>query len=652
MSKSVSKYCNLLEFILISFLSLMFLWGVLCGRALAAAVPSIELNGMDNISTFSSETALKATIELDAADQEGVPAKWWVVAETPMGWFSYIYPGGWEFSGETGADLSPAFEGLLFNIEPPLEILNMAGLPTGVYAFYFAVDILMDERLDLATSSYDRATLQVGDGLSYPVVDTGQTACYDGFGDMACPGVNDEFYGQDAQYAGNQPNYAVSNDGLTVYDNVTGLTWTQGADWNEDGTVDVDDKFTYDEAQDYINTLNTQNYGGFSDWRVPTIKELYSLIDYRGTDPMVSGTDTSELTPFINDDVFQFAYGDTTAGERIIDSQWVTTTLYVGKVMNDRTAMFGVNFADGRIKGYPTTNKTFYARFCRGNSAYGTNAFIDNGDGTVTDGATGLMWSRSDSGEGMDWESALAWVREKNDENYLSHDDWRLPNAKELQSLVDYTRSPDTTGSAAIDSLFNATEITNEAGDPDYPFYWSSTTFLRFDGSAENAVYLAFGRGLGAMDGTTVIDVHGAGCQRSDPKTGDPDDYPAWGFGPQGDVQRVFNYIRLVRDTGGETPEPSGDENVYVSFTDSTCGGNSPCYASIQAAIDGASDGAAVNISRGTSTESLTLKSPKTVTLKGGWNAAFSEQEAGSTVIRAPKVTVGRMILREVVVGS
>ena len=50
------------------------------------------------------------------------------------------------------------------------------------------------------------------------------------------------------------------------------------------------------------------------------------------------------------------------------------------------------------------------------------------------------------------------------------------------------------------------------------------------------------------MDGINVIDVHGAGCQRSDPKDGDPEDYPSWGHGPQGDVQRVFNYVRLVRD--------------------------------------------------------------------------------------------------------
>jgi streptogramin lyase len=43
------------------------------------------------------------------------------------------------------------------------------------------------------------------------------------------------------------------------------------------------------------------------------------------------------------------------------------------------------------------------------------------------------------------------------------------------------------------------------------------------------------------------IDVHGAGAQRSDPKTGEAEDYP-FGRGPQGDAIRIYNYVRLVRN--------------------------------------------------------------------------------------------------------
>jgi hypothetical protein len=392
-------------------------------------------------------------------------------------------------------------------------------------------------------------------GQSYPIVDTGQEKCYDNSWEIGAPQPGEAFYGQDAQIEGHRPSYVISGDGLTVYDNVTGLTWMRDADLDGDGDIDVDDKLTFDGAQSYPDTLNAQNYGGYDDWRVPTIKDLYSLIDFRGTDPPPEGADTTGLIPFIDVDSFDFAYGDMAAGERIIDSQWVTSTLYLGTVMGGQQAMFGVNFADGRIKGYGLSmpmraEKTFYVRLCRGNPDYGINDFTDNGDGTITDNATGLMWSQDDNGAGLNWQDALAWVEQMNDQNYLGHDDWRLPNVKELQSIVDYNRSPDVTSSAAIDSVFGVTQITNVAGQVDYPFYWSGTTHVRWNGSGGAGAYVAFGRGLGSMDGINVIDVHGAGCQRSDPKDGDPEDYPSWGHGPQGDLQRVFNYVRLVRDAG------------------------------------------------------------------------------------------------------
>ena len=60
------------------------------------------------------------------------------------------------------------------------------------------------------------------------------------------------------------------------------------------------------------------------------------------------------------------------------------------------------------------------------------------------------------------------------------------------------------------------------------------------------AAYIAFGEAQGQMFGT-LMDVHGAGAQRSDPKTGNAADYPQY-FGPQGDVRYVFNYVRAVRN--------------------------------------------------------------------------------------------------------
>lgn len=322
---------------------------------------------------------------------------------------------------------------------------------------------------------------------TYSIVDTNQTESFSSEAAVSAPSYGAPFYGQDAQYDGLAPEYRDNGDG-TVSDLNTGLMWQQ----------DPGDKMGWSEAEEKLSSFNL---GGYSDWRLPTIKELYSLILFSGRDISVAMDDANfTQKPFIDTDFFVFEYGDTSAGERAIDSQYLSSTKYVSTTMNGDETVFGVNFADGRIKGYPVMmggeEKDFFVLYVRENSSYGENDFVDNGDGTVTDSATGLMWLKGDSGVGMTWEEALAWAESLETAGYS---DWRLPNAKELQSLVDYTRSPDTTGSASIDPSFDCTAITDEGGETNYPFYWTSTTHADSEGSGRNAVYLAFGEALGFM---------------------------------------------------------------------------------------------------------------------------------------------------------
>ncbi len=379
---------------------------------------------------------------------------------------------------------------------------------------------------------------------NYPIVDTGQDLCYDTVDVISCPQLGEPFYGQDANYTGNSPSYTDNSDS-TVTDLVTGLMWQKSPDMDDNGIVNYNDKMYFDEALAYAASFNL---AGYNDWRLPTIKELYSLIMFYGAEPNPNAQSCDDCTPFIDTSYFIFSYGDLSAGERIIDAQYASSTLYVSTTMNGNRTMFGVNFADGRIKGYPadsTIGKKYYLRYVRGNTAYGTNEFVDNGNGTISDNATGLMWMKNDNGTGVLWENALIYSEGF---EYAGYTDWRLPNAKELLSIVDYTRSPATTNSAAIDSMFNCTQITNEAGETDYPYYWSSTTFCSLSpDNGEWDVYICFGTGIGYMaQFGGWIDVHGAGAQRSDPKTGDPNNYPS-GHGPQGDAVRIYNYVRLVR---------------------------------------------------------------------------------------------------------
>ncbi len=360
--------------------------------------------------------------------------------------------------------------------------------------------------------------------VTYKVVDTGQSICYDNEGVIAYPQPGEAFYGQDAQYQGIQPAYKDNDDG-TVTDLNTGLMWQK--------TPDFHNLMTWHEALYYAEGLKL---AGYDDWRLPTIKELYSIVDFNGSQ--------HTSTPYLNTTYFDFEYPDTSFGLRFMDAQYWSSNKYVGTTMRGDVSAFGFNFADGRIKSYPTgegsgPTKRTYVRCVRGGNGYGINDYIDNGDGTITDRATGLMWMKKDCGTTMNWKEALACAENL---KYAGHNDWRLPNAKELQSIVDYTRSPGAADpnnrTVAIDPIFDLTETES--------WLWTSTTH---GDNNWHAIYVCFGRALAynRRTGDFTIDAHGAGAQRSDPKAGNPANYPR-GLGPQKDQIRIYNYVLCVRD--------------------------------------------------------------------------------------------------------
>jgi hypothetical protein len=379
---------------------------------------------------------------------------------------------------------------------------------------------------------------------AYKVVDSGQSYCYNDTVSIPCPPAGEAGYGQDAQYAGNLPLFTDNGDG-TVTDMNTSLTWVK----------DPGAKMTYDQA---VSGASALRLGGFSDWRLPTIQELYSLINFSGVDPTACTTTANcpDLKPFIDTNYFTFQYGNPDAGERLIDAQYLSSTPYAGP----GGLVFGVNFADGRLLGYPTQGMTFFVRYVRGLPGNGTSQMVDNGDGTLSDQASGLTWMQTDSQQPLSWADALAYCEGL---SWAGQEDWRLPNAKELYSIVDTSRAPDVSNTAAANSLFQSTPLTDEAGKPDYGYYWTSTTHLDQQLGASEAVYVSFGRALGYQDGAWT-DVHGAGAQRSDPKAGDAKSYPQ-GRGLQGDAVRILNFARCVR--GGVSPEVFTGGEADPSFT-------------------------------------------------------------------------------------
>jgi len=409
---------------------------------------------------------------------------------------------------------------------------------------------------------------------SYTVVDTNQTLCYDeSTGDAeTCAGE-----GQDGDYTINPPNYTSCDSDEIVVDNNTGLMWLSSTDTDGVDGLTTDDKLNRDDAETYCDDLIVSTY---TDWRLPSTKELVSIYLMSGEDlSAIDGASTNGYyvdptgyEPFLDTNYFDIGYGDTDERERIIDGQYATSTLNVSPVMSGITysemdGFFGVNFVDGHIKTYEAdiSEIGYYARCVRGNTDYGVNNFTDNSNNTISDSATGLMWQKDDSGSpAPNFSDALASCEAA---TTGGKNDWRLPSMKELHSILDLTRSPESTNSPAIDTdYFNTTQVTNEAGETDWPAFWSSTALLNYLGSGNKGAYITFGRGLGyfSTDDIGFVDVHGAGAQRSDGKTDSilsnpnvethtPDAASSFGStaytsGPQGDLLRPeYNYVRCVR---------------------------------------------------------------------------------------------------------
>ncbi|MCB1172476.1 MAG: DUF1566 domain-containing protein [Leptospiraceae bacterium] len=453
------------------------------------------------------------------------------------------------------------------------NVLSMLGLADDEddYTTAYALAALWLSQSSSGCTYNVQSTTTTTTSGNYAVVDTAQTTCYGtNSGTLAC--ADSTTAAQDGFYTRNAPSYTVNSDGVTVSDNNTALMWTKSPDTNGDGSVNSSDKLTQLAAYNYCDSLTK---GGFSDWRLPSVKEQYSLMNFgQGRDPSSCTNCTSTLLAnktFIDDSKFTVGFGDTSSGERLIDGQYATTNVYAGKIFDTDWGVFGVNHVDGRIKGYEcSSTKTFFVMCVRGNTNYGLNNFTDNSNGTVTDSATSLVWQKADDGNSYTFPGAINYC---NSLSLGGQSDWRVPNAKELQSIVDYSRAPDYSANQgpAINSIFTTSSFTNEEGITDYPWYWSSTTHVTCGDSncttddVKYGVYLTFGRALGYYT-SAIQDVHGAGAQRSNDKddvsstagasTANVGGGTFYYWGPQGDILRDGSntanrgkmYVRCVRN--------------------------------------------------------------------------------------------------------
>ncbi len=272
-----------------------------------------------------------------------------------------------------------------------------------------------------------------------------------------------------------EPRFTDNGNG-TVSDALTGLMWQ---------AVPSGSITTWDYAvETYVNSINSSVLGGHSDWHLPNVNEMCSLINSSVADTAVwlngmdgfsgisSGRYWLSTRSYYSGYTYPMAYfldfSDNTLGRSNISAipycrVWLVREEGIGSIglaKTGKTAGFYPD-DDGSLElGITWPEPRFFVL-----------------ESTVFDSLTGLMWSRMPCPAPLTWESALTFAAALETAGY---DDWRVPNRVEMRSLVHY-------GVSSNDSWLSA-QFTSEL--PALKYYWTSTTALT---NSAYAVYLNTG---------------------------------------------------------------------------------------------------------------------------------------------------------------
>ena len=260
-----------------------------------------------------------------------------------------------------------------------------------------------------------------------------------------------------------EPRFADHGDG-TATDNLTGLMWTTNA------TIQA----TWNNA---LSTCNSMTVGGHNDWRLPSVLELESLIDFSQKYPMALLSDGHPFVGVVpngsaNNDYWASTTYPGNSGYAYLVSFYAGRTYYQSKGGSARVLACrgGVEIKETidyptAVAALPETGQTnsYYVgddgeiqagtvepspRF----QVYGSYHFQDN--------LSGLQWLRTPASQAAyNWQTSLGYAESFS----VLYTDWRMPNIRELESLVVY-------GKTNPAHLAPFQSVSNQV-------FWSSTTY-------------------------------------------------------------------------------------------------------------------------------------------------------------------------------
>jgi hypothetical protein len=275
------------------------------------------------------------------------------------------------------------------------------------------------------------------------------------------------------------PRFVPRGD-LVIVDRLTGLAWTRDA--NPAGGPR-----TWQEALDYVASLNGGKHLGQSDWRLPNVNELGSLVNaqanlgewlraqgFRDLQVDYYWTSTSYAsyaTHAWSVDIF----GGIVAGHDKAEAYhvWPVRRAEPGAVSLPQTGQSACSDRAGTAISCVGTGQDGESR---AGAPWPSPRFVENADGTMSDTLTGLTWSKEGLVPGPDaclpgrrrsLRGALDLLTCLNAHGYLGRKDWRLPNRNELASVVNRGQAD----SAAWLKTLGFSGVQSDS-------YWSSSTFV------------------------------------------------------------------------------------------------------------------------------------------------------------------------------
>lgn len=244
------------------------------------------------------------------------------------------------------------------------------------------------------------------------ILETDQIFCYGTDGQaIPCDGS-----GQDAAFAKplmHRRPHRFQAAGPVVEDTWTGAVWSRDAD-------PAQFPLTWREAQAFVAEMAARRAHGYGDWQLPSRRLLFSLVSHQRINPAVP-----RGHPFEN--IFDSYYWTGQTCRRLPDQAWY---LHLGGGRIYRGMKHG-SYMVWPVCPAPTSRSEV-------SLPPGSQRFTVDGD-TVRDTETGLMWTTAAGLDGrrLTWQAALATVADFNRQKPGGYNDWRLPNIRELESLVD-----------------------------------------------------------------------------------------------------------------------------------------------------------------------------------------------------------------------